>query len=120
MKRVVFATVGGLKVGLVHARGCALKEAASITDLEIVDAVIKSDSGGEAMWKPSDDMSGGGKNREFGTWEPRIRTRIPYNPKKRSTNRTRDKSSRRQFYEEGGGQNPVRTRLMGSSGVSGV
>ena len=58
----MFATVGGLiKVGLAHARGCALNEAGSITDLVIVDAVRKSDSRGEAMWKPSDDMSGGGR-----------------------------------------------------------
>ena len=57
----MFATVGGLKVRLAHARGCALNEAGSITDLIIVDAVRKSDSRGEAMWKPSDDMSGGGE-----------------------------------------------------------
>ena len=57
----MFATLGGLKVGLVHARGCVLNEAGSITDLVIVDAVRKSDSRGEAMWKPSDDMSGGGR-----------------------------------------------------------
>ena len=113
------ATVGGFKVGLVHARSCALNEAAAITELVVVEAVRTSDSGGQAMREPSDDMSGGGKNRDFGTWELGIRTRIPYYPKKHSTNRTRDKSSRRQFYEEGGGQRLVHTRLMSSSGVSG-
>ena len=54
-----------------------------------------------------DDMSGGGKNREFGTWEPRIRTKMLYYPKKHSANLTRDKSSRRQFYEKVGDQSLV-------------
>ena len=54
------ATVGGLKVRFVHVRGCALNEAAAITELVIVEAVRTSDSGREAMWKPSDNTSGGG------------------------------------------------------------
>ena len=54
------ATVlGGFKVGLVHTRRCALNEAAAITELVIVKAVRSSYSGGQAMWEPSDDMSGG-------------------------------------------------------------
>ena len=52
-------TVGGLKVGFVHARGCAINETATITEVLIVEAVRTSDSGGELMWEPSDDMSGG-------------------------------------------------------------
>ena len=59
----LFANVGGLKVGLVHARDCALNDTASITDLVIVDAERKSDSGGEVMWKPSADMSKGKESR---------------------------------------------------------
>ena len=59
------ATVGGFKVGLVHARSCALNEAAAITELVIVEAVRTSDSGGQAMREPSDDMSGGGGESRF-------------------------------------------------------
>ena len=40
--------------------------------------------------------------REVDTWESRIRTNILYYPNKHSTNRTRDKSSQRFLYEEGG------------------
>ena len=52
-------TVRGSKLGLVHARRCALNETATITELVIVEAVRACDSGGQAMWEPSDDMSGG-------------------------------------------------------------
>ena len=53
------ATVERFKVGSVHARGCAFNEATAITELLIVEAVRTSDSGGQAMWEPSDDLSGG-------------------------------------------------------------